>query len=55
MDIKTYQKKARERIESGEMTEDEWKEVTMAILHFSENDGLPLFDDNVDPQRDSTF
>ena len=53
MDIATYQEKARERIESGKMTQDEWDEVTVAIMWESENNGMPLFDANVDPQREN--
>ena len=47
INIDEYQKEARHYIESAEMTEEEWKEVTMAILHASENGGMEVFDTNI--------
>jgi hypothetical protein len=36
MDIKEYQQKVRAFIEKGDITEEQWKEITNAILNASE-------------------
>ena len=38
MDIKEYQQKVREFIERGDVTEEQWKEITTAILTASEGE-----------------
>jgi len=45
--VTEYRKRARQRIESGEMTDDEWGEITLAVLQASESYGLDAFDPHV--------
>lgn len=44
MDIDEWKRLARQRITSGEMTEDEWIDVLDGLLIVSESEGMPSFD-----------
>ena len=52
MNTAEYKQRARDRIESGYMSEEEWGQVLDALLWVSENewDIFPLFDDTIDPR-----
>lgn len=47
MDTDDWQRLARKRLESGQMTEEEWQSVTSALLIVSESEGIELFDDEI--------
>lgn len=44
MNCDEYQQRARAAIESGTLTQEQWDEVTWAVLIHSENGALPAFD-----------
>ena len=48
MDIGEWKEYARDRLESGEMSDAEWDSVLKALLFVSEGDGIELFDDAIE-------
>lgn len=52
MTIDEWKRRAKVRLLSGEMGEEEWSKVLDALLFVSENDGIELFDQAVDPDAE---